>query len=220
MRICDACGARFGEGFSFCPICKMETAEPANRDAALYPPCRNKARAASVLRLIGICVLWGGILASVVVNLAVGGAPWCLYVLSGTFTLYVLAFGDHFMENSVVERIASGGLAISLLLFVIERLTDSGRWATHIAVPMVLFAALLAAALIYLIRFDTQRNTFLSPLAIILGSLCAAGFSLFGGNPLHWPLIVLSGVSLLVMVVTGILYRKPFMTELRKKLHR
>lgn len=219
MRTCDACGTRFGDSFRACPVCNMKAETIPDAENAIYPPCRDKARIGRLFRILGSSIGWVGVLICIIINIALGGAPWCLYVLFGMYTLFVLS-GTELVENSLIERIVSGALAVSLLLFVIERLSGSGRWATDIAVPLVLFAALLAAAVLYLFCFDTQRSSFLAPLTIILGALCAAGFALFGGIELHWPLLVLSGLSVAILILTAILYRKPILAEFKKKLHR
>ncbi len=216
MKTCDACQAIISDSFSRCPLCGIE--HTADRTNALYPITK-KQRKGSLYR-ISVCALWIGCLASVICNLCVGGVPWCLYVLSGAFVCYTAFLSPRLVDTGFIQPMTSTGISISILLFVVERVTDSGRWATHIVIPCLLFGVLLSGSVIYLFWFDTQRNHFAAPLQIITCAICAMLFALLGFMEIHWPIIVLSAYSLAVVIVTAILYRKPFAAEFKKKLHR
>ncbi len=216
MKTCKSCKIQIGDSFSVCPICGMAQ-DDVKAETAFYPKTRTKRRLLFWRKML-TAFLWLGVLASVIVNLSVGGAPWAIYVFLGAYAVQVVFLSLETAEISLISRIVSGSVAVSLLLWGIEFFTHSGSWATEIVIPLVLFAALVASAALYFSAFHRFRTQFLPMLMLSLGAVAAAVLGIYGVLPMGWPLITLSGFAFGAWLAILIVYRKTLRIEFKKKL--
>lgn len=217
MNICKACGIKIGESFQKCPICGA--VQPLyDVSTSLYPTTRKRG-ALFFWRKMGICLLILGVLSSAIVNLCVGGVPWAVYVLLGAYAGYEIFLSLETAEISITRRIVSGGYAVSFLLIGIEEITNSGTWAREIAVPMVLFGALLAAAALYAAAYRKFPGHFLPVFGLCFLSMGWGLLGILGLLTIRWPLITLASTALGIFVAAIVIFHKRIWTELQKKLH-
>ncbi len=218
MRICKACKTQIGDAFRLCPVCGM-TQTDVQEAAALYPMAKKNGILFFWRRLM-VAFLWLGSTISCLINTIVGGAPWAIYVVLGAYTAYVIFLEWETAEISIIRRIISGSVAISFLLFGIEKSTQSGAWATELAIPLVLLAGLVAAVTLYFSAFRRYAAQFLPILLIAFGALVAAALGIRGVLPMHWPLIAFSGFALLVLIAIVATFWRRLWAEVKKKMHR
>ncbi len=218
MNVCKACRTHIGAGFAACPVCGM-LQENYDETAAFYPKTKQK-KGIFFWRRLAIAMLCLGCFSACIVNLAVGGVPWAMYVVLGAYTAYVLFLSLETAEISLIRRIVSGCIAVSLLLYGIEYITQSGTWATEIVIPLVLFAGLAASTVLYFSAFRRYSGQFLPMLGLALSSLLAAVFGICGILPMRWPLITLSGFAFAASIAVLVTFRKTLCAEFKKKLHR
>ena len=208
---------KIGEGFKKCPICGA--VQPLyDKNASFYPKVRRRG-ALFFWRKMGIGLLLLGVVASVIVNLCVGGVPWAVYVLLGAYAAYEIFLSLETAEISIIRRIVSGGYAVSFLLLGIERISDSGAWAREIAVPMVLFGALIAAAALYASAYRKFPGHFLPVFGLCFLSMGWGLLGILGLLTIRWPLITLSSTALGVFTAGLIIFHKRIRAELKKKMH-
>lgn len=218
MNMCKACRTHIGAGFSVCPICGMPQ-ETYDKSAAFYPKTKGK-KGLFFWRRLAIALLCIGSLSACIVNLAVGGVPWAIYVVLGAYTTYMVFLSLETAEISLIRRIVSGSVAVSFLLYGIESITQSGTWATEIVIPLVLFAGLAGSTALYFSAFRRYRGQFLPMLGLAFVALIAAGLGFYGILPMRWPLITLSGFAFAASAGILITFRKTLFAEFKKKLHR
>ena len=208
---------KIGEGFKKCPICG--TPQPLYDQSASFYPKARKHGTLYLWRKIGIFLLALGVLSSVIVNLCVGGEPWAGYVLLGAYAAYEIFLSLETAEVSIIRRIVSGGYAVAFLLFGIERFTHSGAWAQEIAIPMVIFGALVASAALYAAAYRKFPGHFLPVFGLCFLSMGWGILGITGILTMRWPLITLSSTALGVFLAALIIFHRTIRAELRKKLH-
>ncbi len=214
---CRGCTMDIGEGFVKCPICGLpqEAAVPA---AAFYPKPKRRGHLFFWRRLAILC-LWAGIVASAVVNLAVGGTPWVVYVVLGAFAAYEIFLSLETAERSLIRRIVSGSYAVSILLYGTAWVTDSGTWAVEIVIPLVLLAALVASAALYFSDYRRFSAQCLPVFGLAALSVTGGILGLCGVLPMGWPLIALSASALAVLVGSICTFRRSLWMQIKKKMH-
>ena len=104
------------------------------------------------------------------------------------------------------------------------RSMDAARMQIHIwAVEAVTWAIVLYAAFSLLLAVwvfrDARKRDFLPLFELILIGLVGTLLSLAGLKRLDWPMIVVGGVSLGLLLLSFLLFRKPLWLEIRKKFH-
>lgn len=216
---CKGCTMDIGAGFSVCPVCglKQEGFDPAKR---LYPKPKRHEHRFFFWRKLAIWLLWAGIFASCIVNLAVGGTPWAAYVVLSAYAVYEILLSLETAERSLIRRIVSGSYAVGFLLLGTAHITGSGPWARDLAVPLVLLAALLAAAALYFSDYRRFSAQCLPILGLSLLAVAAGVLGLFGVLPMRWPLITLSSAALAVFIGSICTFRRSLWMEVKKKMHR
>ncbi len=215
MKQCPACKTKIGDGFSHCPICNLKQTD-YNPKARIYPPQKNRFTLFHA-RSLCVLILWILTLASCIVNLSLGGTPWSLYAVLGAICAHVLFLSVETAEDSLLRRIATGGVALCLLLYGICRITDSGTWATAYVIPLVLFAALLATASLYFFAHTRYGGQFLPMLFLCLLSFAGFYLGIRGILPLYWPLITFSASGFSIFILVFIFYRKQLFLSILKK---
>ena len=218
MKSCPACKTRIGDGFAKCPICGLgqENVNPAD---AFYPKCKTR-KTLFFWRKLLVYLLWLGTAVTVFINCLLGGVPWSVYVVLSAFLVQVLFLSWETAEISLIRRIVLGSFAISILLQWIEYATKSGTWAREIVIPLVLFAAFCASAVLYFSAFRRFKAQFLPMLGIAVFSFVAISLAMAGVLPMGWPLILLSAFSFVTTLAILFTFRKQFWAEWKKKLHR
>ncbi|NDV45838.1 hypothetical protein D0T49_02075 [Paludibacter sp. 221] len=155
---------------------------------------------------------------SVVVNIAVGGIPWSLYVITGIYLFYKIFLSRNLVEANLIQRFLSVVITVCLLMIII-RLISTEALNVQIVIPNILFGALVVSGGFYFYDFQSQKSHIL-PIIFTIGVAIfsiAILFFLFG--IIRWPMIVLGGVSLFIIVFSLLFYRKSIIAEIKKKIH-
>ena len=71
----------------------------------------------------------------------------------------------------------------------------------------------------FLLLFHKRKRDFLPLFELILIGLVGTLLALAGLKRLDWPMIVVSGVSVGLLLLSFLLFRKPLWLEIRKKFH-
>lgn len=216
--MCKACKTQIGDAFRACPVCGM--AQTDVQETASFYPATKKIGILFFWRRLLVAFLWIGGALSCLINALVGGVPWAIYVVLGAYAAYVIFLEWETAEISLIRRIISGSVAISFLLFGIEKSTQSGAWATEFAIPLVILAGLIAAVTLYFSAFRRFAAQFLPMLLIFFGAMVAAALGIRGIVPMRWPLIALSGFAFLAFIAIVITFWRRLWAEVKKKLHR
>ena len=70
----------------------------------LYPPITKKQRRRQHLAYVLNRIFVTCVILSIIVNLASGGAPWCLIVIIGLFTLHTMVVSPDLLEYNRISQ--------------------------------------------------------------------------------------------------------------------
>lgn len=142
---------------------------------------------------------WGlvfGCALCVLLNVLIGGFPWCLYVLLSSYVFYGV-----FVSRSLVDASAIGKLLTAVLS----------------ASALLLLGGVIGGMLLYMPRRPLQRP-YIAPLfLLILAGIAFPAAVIAMTGQLHWSNISLLATSLAACVIAGVWLRAPIWRELKKK---
>ena len=166
----------------------------------------------------GLYILTAAFVICLIVNICVGGNPWCLYVLFSEYVFYTLALDFKPVDAGFMRRWMSVMTGVCVLLLAIEWLAG-GMWATRVVVPMVSFGALLVAAVVYFSGRNRQRHNLIPFSKLIIWSALMAVLCAVRTGTLLWPVIVLISVSGAVVLFAVLCFRRQLILEFKKKFN-
>lgn len=183
-----------------------------------YPPVERKRFARR--KLLNI-LRWPFVLAavaSVIVNLAVGGMLWSSIVVVGLWSAWSLIFSVDLVEyNRTSQSIKT--IAFSCILLSLIDVFIAPGFAVFV-VPIVYFGGLIFCAVLLFTDFETQRHNILPLLLFIFFAIIgsAIGLTLWHEHD-YWPLIVLGAVAAVLLAAIIIILGPDFKRELIKRFH-
>ena len=121
------------------------------------------------------------------------------------------------VEATPIKKLCDTALAVCLYLFLLDSVVGGG-WSGFV-VPIVFFGELIVTGGYFLLFFHKRKRDFLPLFELILIGLVGTLLSLAGLKRLDWPMIVVGGVSLGLLLLSFLLFRKPLWLEIRKKFH-
>ena len=152
-----------------------------------------------------------------IVNLLTGGIPWSFIVIGGLMLFWIVFLYRPQVENTLIKKFSDILIAVCLYLFLLDSVLGAG-WSGFV-VPIVFFGDLIMIGLFFLLSFGRQKRNFLPLFELILVGLVSTLLALTGVRELNWPMIVVGGVSLGLLILCLVLFWKPMSAELRKKFH-
>lgn len=152
-----------------------------------------------------------------IINLLTGGRAWSLIVIGGLMTFWVTFVYQPQVEATPIKKLCDTALAVCLYLLLLDSVVGDG-WRGFV-VPIVFFAELIVTGGYFLLFFHKRKRDFLPLFELILIGLAGTLLSLAGLKRLNWPMIVVGVVSLGLLSLSFLLFRRPLWLEIRKKFH-
>ena len=152
-----------------------------------------------------------------IINLLTGGRAWSLIVIGGLMTFWVTFVYQPQVEATPIKKLCDTALAVCLYLLLLDSVVGGG-WRGFV-VPIVFFAVLIVTGGYFLLFFHKRKRDFLPLFELILIGLAGTLLSLAGLKRLNWPMIVVGVVSLGLLSLSFLLFRRPLWLEIRKKFH-
>ena len=161
-------------------------------------------------------LLFFGAVASLIVNLAVGGKRWSYVVIVSCVIAWNILYRPT-IQASIISRGCVLSSEVAVLLAVIDRYLSPG-WAGFV-IPILLASTL--AALTALFFADRRRQTRnVMPLVIsLIASSVACAIILFMDGGFSIPLLVLAALSLALLIAAVATLRGQLISETRKYFH-
>ncbi len=182
-----------------------------------YPDVKNRSFLQRNLTSVHRLMFLGAAYICLIINLCVGGNAWSLMVCGGLAVAWIGLLYRPLVENTLIKKVSDIGIAVCLYLFLLDGLLGGG-WADMV-VPIIFFSDLVVAGVCYLAFFRKMKRNFLPLFEMELAGLIAILCGLVGLREVNWPLIVVGSVSLGLLLLSLILFFKPFSLEFRKKFH-
>ena len=152
-----------------------------------------------------------------IINLLTGGQAWSLIVIGGLMTFWVAFIYQPQVEATPIKKLCDTALAVCLYLLLLDSVLGGG-WSGFV-VPIVCFGELIVTGGYFLLFFHKRKRDFLPLFELILIGLVGTLLALAGLKRLDWPMIVVGGVSVGLLLLSFLLFRKPLWLEIRKKFH-
>ena len=159
-----------------------------------------------------------GALASIIVNICVGGKAWSAIVVAGEIALWKLVFALDLVEYNRISQFIKATIYSCVILALIHFLIVP-FWALGI-ISILFYAALIVSGILFLTDIKRQKQNMLPMFYLIVIALIWSMVGLFSAlEVMSWPLIVLGGVTLLLLAVIIITLRGDFIRELKCRFH-
>lgn len=170
MSICKNCGVDLGEGNENCPLCvpSERQAKRVASPADLFRVSRieNKRHIFEITMLL----LISGVIITLAIDAVFGrGMSWSLATTTSIGYLIAMVSGTYLLRQRPYLMITVTAAATLVFLWLLDHFTGANGWYRTIAFPMVVSAALLTAAVIFLNSLSRYRG--LNLLATILVAL-------------------------------------------------
>ncbi len=183
-----------------------------------YPKTNSRRRIVYKMRKYSAMVLAGGVVASGIVNLAVGGSPWFFYVLGGAVVFWLFFMRWSILDNSIMQKMFDTYIGSAFYLVVVDLLLEDISFAVFV-VPIVSFGFLLLMNVTYYIELAKNRNNVIPLILMNMVSVAVVIFCGVWNEALTWEVI-----TLLAMVVVGagfgfLPFRKQMFFEVKKRFH-
>ena len=157
-------------------------------------------------------------LASVIVNICVGGVLWFPVALMGLFMIWNLVLSIDLVEYNRISQFIKATIYSCILMVLIDIFLVSG-WALDV-ISIVSFASVIISGILFFTDFNRQKQNMLPMFYLIVIALIWSMVGLFSAlEVMSWPLIVLGGVTLLLLAVIIITLRGDFIRELKCRFH-
>ena len=186
----------------------------------VYPKIEPRPNARLLLHRIAAAGLVCGTLVCILVNLCVGGKPWCVTVAGGAVLFWVCFLYHPLVEYSLIRKLTAILSSACGYLILIDYLNEGPHWS-HLVAPIVLFSLFVFTLILFFVQFKRQKHNILPLYQIALISLfvvIAAASGLFSLS-FTWPMIVLASLDGALLILTLLFFRKPIREEFRKKFH-
>ena len=155
-----------------------------------------------------------------------GGGMWSLYAISSIILLWIFVVLPIFIKKPrEIKAIIVDGVALSLYLCFIERLTNSGPWFFLLALPLVSLVTLVILLNITLCRSLNLKGLAIPGMIFLAIGYSGLGINLIVSNYLNiaglqsWSIIELIACILVAGILFYIYSNKKLQIFLKKKLH-
>ena len=234
MAYCVHCGVKLGDSETKCPLCQTplyDPAEPSREPAPKPYPVRTpeqelKRSKLFLLTLSAVMLLGPAILCLVLDLLLTGAVTWSGYASTALALLFVsVAVPLLVPRYQVYYAVGASYFCLNAYLFLVERLSDSGRWFFPIALPAMALGTAMLLGIIAL-----YRRGKLNKLTLLASSFAAVAIECLSIEWLHaaangragefyWSPFVLAPclfISLALFFING---SRPVREEVRRRLH-
>jgi hypothetical protein len=181
VNLCKHCGVEVESDADYCPLCRRplrgegEKVEEVSLQPAVVPREANQLISRWLLEIISILALAGAIVVAAA-DFAFGRSlTWARYVLASIAFLWLSGvFLIVFLRRWFVYLLAETA-ALSLFLWLLDRLTPGPAWFPPLALPVTLLAGVMLV-----LTLATGRKRERSPLMAVAIAMLAAGLFLVG----------------------------------------
>jgi hypothetical protein len=183
-----------------------------------YPSVKNnynnRRKAVLILRWPFILLA----IASVVVNLCVGGPCWCIVADFSLYVVWKLFVSPDLIEYNRISQSVKALWYVCILLALIDIFLANG-FALFV-IPIVSFGGLAVCIVLFFSNVKRQVHNMLPLVNFIFVSIVGSGIALyFNHSSGDWPFIVLLGLSIIFLFALIIVLKEDFKREFQKRFH-
>lgn len=175
---------------------------------------RSRRRLLSILRLPFI----GAAIASLAVNLWVGGPLWSIIVIPALYVVWRFALSPDLVEYNRISQSIKAVVWSCILLALIDILLVHG-FAIFV-IPIVCFGGLVVCMVLFFTNLETQKHNMLPLILFIFASLIGSSVALYFRHAGEdWPYMVLLVLSVLFLLSLILVLGQDFRIEIKRRFH-
>ena len=157
-------------------------------------------------------------IASVIVNLSVGGVYWFPVALMGLYIVWDLFLNIDLIEYNRISQFIKATIYSCILMFLIDTFLVGG-WALDV-ISIVSFASVIISGVLFFTDFNRQKQNMMPIFYLIIIAIIWSFVGLFSALEMQsWPLIVLGSVTVLFLAVIIVTLRGDFIREIKCRFH-
>lgn len=159
------------------------------------------------------------VIAAVIVNICIGPPWWCVVALMSIYIIWHLVLNTDLVEYNRISQFIKATIYSCILMFLIDTFLETGGWALDV-ISIVSFGSLIISGILFFTDFNKQKQNMLPILYLIFIALIWSTIGLFTALKMEsWPLIVLGGIALLLLIIIIITLRGDFIREIKCRFH-
>jgi hypothetical protein len=238
MKYCTNCEVELEEEMTRCPLCGSvavidDTAGKQPESINVEPGIKykspvqqltkhQKALTWEIVSLVLVSVIFATLLINFIINKRI---TWAVYPVAACIASFSYTSLFAFSRYGIVMRLAGGFFISSAVLLIAGLFISGADWAYKIAIPVLFFASIIAAALAELVRVSRYKGINLIAYAFIgSGVLClfidgVLSFYLEHEVHLWWSVIVAICALLVAIVLMFLHFRLKKGRSLEKTFH-
>jgi hypothetical protein len=179
-----------------------------------YPKINKFINKFIIFRKVALLIFLISIIACTIINIAVGGKIWMLYVIGGEIIFYYTFLNKPLIDNTFVKRFTVVVLIVCAYLYLID-IIDHTHWS-YFVITIIGFGILLTQLTLFFSAYKNSREKFIPMFWTSIGSLIICLLAIVKVIQLNWPIIVIGSLALFIFLVLFFFFRKTLIGELKK----
>ena len=157
-------------------------------------------------------------IASLIVNLCVGGPQWSVIVVSSLYMVWKLFLSTDLVEYNRISQSIKTVVWSVILLALIDIILVHGF--AFFVIPIVCFGGLTVCIVLFFTNLETQKHNMLPLIIFTFASIVGSSIALyFHHGTSDWPYMVLLGLSVLFLFALIIVLGQDFRIEMKRRFH-
>ncbi|MFA5542416.1 MAG: DUF6320 domain-containing protein [Bacilli bacterium] len=221
MKKCSKCKVEVNTIRKTCPLCGQFLENPDKEEfTQIYPTYVNEAKKIDLFLRILLFISVTVMATVLLINfLTYDGVSWSLYVVIGVVYAWILWRSTIKSKRNVASRLLVQMIALSLTVYGIEEISNTGNWALDYIIPFICVATTLSIViLIFSKKMLYSDYLFYLLLSIIIGFVPLILYLTQIINVL-WPSITAAGVSSITTLGMIIFADRATKDELKRRFH-
>ena len=179
-----------------------------------YPNIKKGLNKFLLMRKIILFTFLLSIIVVVIINLSVGGKFWMFYVIGAEIIFFYAFLNVPLIDNAIIKRITVVLFLICSYLYLIDRLNHT-KWS-YLVICILGFSIILIQLFFFFLGIKYQKRKLIVLFTTTIGSIIYTILAILKVFKLNWAIIVLGSLSLTILLMLIIFYRKLFTNELKK----
>ena len=179
-----------------------------------YPKIRKKLNSFLLIRRIVLIIILIAFVASLIVNLSVGGRLWFIYVLFAELIIYFAFLNKPLIDNEIIKRVSLLAGIIIAYLYVIDKINDTD-WS-YIVIDILAFSLLIVQLILFFVNYEYHKNKIIVMLFTSFASCIFCLLAITGVIHINWAIITTGSVGLLNLIILFTFFFKTTILEINK----
>ncbi len=184
----------------------------------VYPPANARTKRAQTLRKALVWPFSIAAYACPVINIAIGGAPWCLIALWSMWIVWSVVLSPNLIEYNRISQISKLLISAAVLLGLISFIYSPKLLLD--VIPTVGFAGLVVLGILFFTDIERQKQNMMPMMWVAIASLVALiTLIIISPELAGWEWIVLGACGVAIPGACMLVLKHEMIRELKKRFH-